>query len=113
VFAAAVLVLEHERSLGVSRDQIKLDLRRDHCSQSKVTDGPDEPGRFHSFTRDIEAEDRAGDAAPFVVEREQFLARDQLASRHATRIGDQQLDGFNVGIGIEKLAGFVAGRCTK
>ena len=71
-----------------------------------VADGPDQPGAFDVLAGDVETEDRARHVAAGRVQRGQFLAGDVLAATDAAGVGDDELDGFDVRIGVEECLRF-------
>ena len=74
-----------------------------------IADVPDQPGVFHVVAVQGQAKDGAGQGPAALVDRQQFLAVQQLAARYAVGVEDEQLDHFDIGIGVQERAGLLDG----
>ncbi|MCY1355356.1 hypothetical protein D9M69_417720 [compost metagenome] len=72
-----------------------------------VADFPDQAAVLDILAVQGQAEDGRGQRSAALVDGEQLVAVQQLAARHAVGVEDEQLDGFDIGVGGEELAGFV------
>ena len=56
-----------------------------------------------------QAEDGARQGPAGFIDRQQFLTMQQLAAWHAVGVEDEQLDHFDVGVGVQEILGFLHG----
>jgi len=75
-----------------------------------ITHLPDQAGVLDVLTLDGQPEHGARQRSPRFIEREQFLAVQQLAARHAIGVEDEQLDQFDIGIAGQEILGFLYSR---
>ena len=77
-----------------------------------VTDIPDQAGVFHVVAIEGEAEDGAGQRAAALVDRQQFLAVQQLAAWHTVGVEDEQFEQFDIRFSARKrLACSTGAKC--
>lgn len=68
---------------------------------------PDQAGVLDILAEDGQAQHGARQRPATLIQRQQFLAMQQLAARHAVGVEDEQLDQFDVGVVGQESLGFL------
>ena len=71
-------------------------------AQVAVAGVPDQPGFVHVLAGDVEAEDRDRHMPAALVDAHQFVPADDLAAADAIGVGQHDVEGFDLGMGVEK-----------
>ena len=80
------------------------------AAQVAVAGIPDQAGLVDILAGDVEAEDRDRQMPAALVEASKLVAADDLAAADAVGVGEHDVEGLDVGMGVEKGLGFVDGR---
>jgi len=68
---------------------------------------PYQSGVFHIIAIDAQAQNRARQRPPTLVDRQQFITMQQLAAGHAVVVDDKQLEHLDIRVQFQKIQGFL------
>ena len=83
------------------------------AAQIAVAGIPDQAGLVDILAGDVEAEDGDRQMPAALVEAHQFVAADDLAAADAVGVGQHDVEGLDLGMGVEKVLRFVDGRAGR
>ena len=109
----AVEMIHRQKHLAARRAGAvkRLQRARDRPgAQVAVAGIPDQAGFVDVLAGDVEAEDGDRHVAAALVDRQQLVAADDFSPANAVGVGEQDVEGLNVRMGIQKRLCFVNGR---
>jgi hypothetical protein len=105
---------QHLRECGAKPRRAHQGSRDRLAQVVGVAVGPDQAAFLHILAGDVERQHGAGQVARMLVDRQQIVAAQVLAARHAALVGEDDLDGVDVRVlGQEFLGlGDIGNKCT-